>query len=423
MAIAATSVWEMRTTGSNTNGGFYKSDAGTTDYSQQAAAQLSLTDLASDGAGTGISSATGGFTAQMVGNGFRIETTGGFTEGWYEITAFTDTNNVTIDRSAGVSLSGGAGKVGGAVATPTDALLEQLEAGNILWVKAGTYTFTANILLSQAGSAINNIIYEGYNATRGDEPTGTDRPLFSCGAYYLQTGLWYQVKSIRFTGTANYNLYMKNQSKAYNCKFENTSGSGGRLGFYTDGGTITHCEYCEFESTNGTGGQGTKLYCVFCDAHDSDNGLTTVAFGIIACNIYDCTTGISSYGSGGICMNNTIDNCTTGVNITGSTSVSIINNIFSNNTTGLSSATDYDTVTLDFNNFHNNGTDVSNVTKGANTTSDNPNYTGSPDFEHNLSANAMPPTQFQTTTPSNWKQGTFQSDSGGGAETAYGFVG
>ena len=48
MALSATVVWEVRPAGSGSsddNGGGYKSDAGTTDYSQQDAAELTLTDL------------------------------------------------------------------------------------------------------------------------------------------------------------------------------------------------------------------------------------------------------------------------------------------------------------------------------------------------------------------------------------------
>jgi len=58
MAINAASVWECRAEGAITNGGsFFDADPGTSvDYSQQDAAELALTDLASDGAGTGITS-------------------------------------------------------------------------------------------------------------------------------------------------------------------------------------------------------------------------------------------------------------------------------------------------------------------------------------------------------------------------------
>lgn len=71
MAITATAIWEMRTTGSNTNGGLYKSDAGTTDYSQSDSPVLPLTDIVADGTTT-LKSVTGGWTDQMVGNGKSV---------------------------------------------------------------------------------------------------------------------------------------------------------------------------------------------------------------------------------------------------------------------------------------------------------------------------------------------------------------
>ena len=73
---------------------------------------LYLTDLASDGAGTGISSTTGGFEAGMVNGDLHIlNDDTGFTVGSYEITVFTDTNNITIGSSAGASKTDGIGIV------------------------------------------------------------------------------------------------------------------------------------------------------------------------------------------------------------------------------------------------------------------------------------------------------------------------
>ena len=95
MAVDSTTIWEIRADGSPTNGGgFADLDPGTSvDYSQQASAQLGVSDAATDGAGTGVSSVTGGFTAAMVGNVMYLS---GTSEGWYQITAYTDTNNVTV---------------------------------------------------------------------------------------------------------------------------------------------------------------------------------------------------------------------------------------------------------------------------------------------------------------------------------------
>jgi hypothetical protein len=70
---------------------------------------LYLTDLATDGAGTGVSSTTGGFEAGMVDSYLYISTGIGFTPGSYQITAVADTNNMTIGSSAGANASFGVG--------------------------------------------------------------------------------------------------------------------------------------------------------------------------------------------------------------------------------------------------------------------------------------------------------------------------
>jgi hypothetical protein len=112
-------VWEVRTTGNDDNGGCKDTDAAT-DYTNQDSAQLTLTDLATSGAGvTTLTSATGGFTAAMVDNCIQIKSGTNFNVGFYEITGHTDTNTVTLDRtpsSAGAG-SGGTGSVGGALKT------------------------------------------------------------------------------------------------------------------------------------------------------------------------------------------------------------------------------------------------------------------------------------------------------------------
>lgn len=123
MAVNATAIWSCRPGGSDTNGAAYDlgiSGAGT-NYSKQNAAQLSLTDLASAGSGSNdVTSATGGFTAAMIGNAMYITGTG-FTTGRYFITARAATGTVTLDRtpaSSASAASGGTGNVGGAALTP-----------------------------------------------------------------------------------------------------------------------------------------------------------------------------------------------------------------------------------------------------------------------------------------------------------------
>jgi len=75
---------------------------------------LRLIDLATDGAGTGVSSVVGGFEAGMVNAKLHIYDGVGFTVGDYSITVYTDTNNITIGSSAGVSKTGGSGVINNA---------------------------------------------------------------------------------------------------------------------------------------------------------------------------------------------------------------------------------------------------------------------------------------------------------------------
>ena len=140
MAIAATTVWEVRTTGNAGNGGGFNEDRGGTDYSQQDTAELSLTDLACE-SNTTLTSATGGFTSAMVGNIIYIASGTNAAAGYYEITAYTDTNTVTIDRTCADDgdMTAGVGKVGGALVHPHSAAADFV-AGNKFWIKVGTYT-------------------------------------------------------------------------------------------------------------------------------------------------------------------------------------------------------------------------------------------------------------------------------------------
>lgn len=155
MAIQATTewrVWAPAHGGSVLNGGGYDSGiAGAgTDYSDQSSPQLSRTDFATPSAGsTTLTSATGGFTAAMIGNCVRIASGTNFVPGYYFVVGHTDTNTVTLDRAAssGGAGSGGVGRLGGAftgitnlmgignggLSTPT--ISTPLAGGHTIWVR------------------------------------------------------------------------------------------------------------------------------------------------------------------------------------------------------------------------------------------------------------------------------------------------
>ena len=357
MAIDATTVWEVRATGSSVNGGgFVDRDPGTSvDYSQQDAAQLSVADLATDGAGTALSSATGGFTAAMAGNVIQISG-GDLTAGWYEITAYTDTNNVTIDRSAGASKSGGTGNVGGAFnfgTTLDDDFVEAFENGNTCYIESGSYSLGESIYTLDAGTGDLPFNIIGYITSRATVPYGDDRPLITCGNSEIATYTYTNIRNLRATGTGTtIFISVGGVSLFVNCKAVNTSGVDGRIAFKGTNGTGQFIG-CEGESTNGYAFYtGSALHCY---AHDSVRGFhgmgsvrmcvadTCSDYGIYCTLhsmyennvIYNCGTGFyaSTVSQCDSILNTIIDGCTTGIDATAAFRELAVINCVLNNTT------------------------------------------------------------------------------------------
>lgn len=157
MTIAATTVFEVRTTGSDSNGGGFDSALGGTDYSQQNAAQATGTVTS---ASTTVTATTGIFTAQMVGNLMTDGTT------WVEIVAFTSSLIVTVD--AAPSWTAATIKVGGALATIQAALSLNTVQGVNIYVRGGTYSISTGLTWPSGPdyTSINRVI--GYGTIRGD---------------------------------------------------------------------------------------------------------------------------------------------------------------------------------------------------------------------------------------------------------------
>jgi hypothetical protein len=188
MALDSSVVWEVRTTGNDDNGGGYDSDDNGTDYSQQAAAQLTLSDLVCDIASTTLTSVTGGFTVEMIDNIIQIKSGTNFVVGFYQIATYVDTNEVTIDRTAsdGSDATSGTGSVGGALATPGmagKALVDHGVSGMYIYIKSGTYTLsTGSVNVSGGPLHLANdvgVITEGYGISRGDLGA---KPVLDAGA-------------------------------------------------------------------------------------------------------------------------------------------------------------------------------------------------------------------------------------------------
>lgn len=245
MAVGATAVWRVRTGGNNANGGGF--DAGLsgagTDYSQQDAAQLGpLTDIACS-ATTTVTSATGGFTSAMIGNAIWI-TGGGATAGAYFITARTDTNTITVDRSPG-TVTNGTGRVGGAWANPTTNAA-QIVAGNILYIRGAGSDFptavdyTPTAIATLTGSANRPIRVIGENG----------RPMLGASGTQYFTGKWTSFENlvVRYTaatGTPAIKSQFGDHTCAmYYCAFDQNGYDTTLLGGVGEWvGNITRCEF------------------------------------------------------------------------------------------------------------------------------------------------------------------------------------
>lgn len=170
MALSSTIVWEVRSAGSDTNGGGFKTGSIGTDWSQFNSAQYALTSVTTVAANAIL--LTSSAAANMVGNIAHIISGTNFLPGFYEIISVSVGVSITLDATCtsaagttGVVNIGGAlatlGKIGSATAN------QGMVAGNIAWVK-GTFTLTATDTIATVGTATSPIKIVGYGTTRGD---------------------------------------------------------------------------------------------------------------------------------------------------------------------------------------------------------------------------------------------------------------
>lgn len=194
MALSADAIWNVQADGSDNNGGGFKFGATGTDRTGQAAAWATLTTASVLNATTNIVNvAAGDYTVTTADVGNHLQITGGTaTAGFYEITAVdTGNNRWTLDRSAGTAGQTVAGAMGGALASIHKVSNGVALAKNRIWVKAGTYTRTATTTVTAGSFWFNTqpVFIIGYNTTRGDTPTGANRPIISLSTNTGLTGI------------------------------------------------------------------------------------------------------------------------------------------------------------------------------------------------------------------------------------------
>lgn len=267
--------WYIRAGGAETNGGgfdSYVTNAGT-NYADQDAAQLSLTDLATVGVSANVSSVTGGFTAAMIGNVARIASGTNFTADYYVITAVADTNNATLDRNcatgAGVS---GVCKIGGAHAhiknyatssgsgSNNPALATPLIGGNQINIRgsgsqdpgSSDYDFSGDYWnFPDGGNQSNgNIRFVGYNGRTRISHRGL---MWFAGAF-----LW--VKNIyMFQSNSTWTTHCPFDQLTvsyYNCIF-NLNGIDGQTAHFGNGVNASGTMICSEIRNTGGGAPGT----------------------------------------------------------------------------------------------------------------------------------------------------------------------
>lgn len=263
MAILPPTVWRIRPGGNVLNGAAYDGTTypGGVDYTQQDSPQLSLTDLVGNGTTT-LTSATGGFTSAMVGNAINITSGSGATVGYYFITARTDTNTVTIDRSPG-TFTGGVGRVGGAaggstgvnpfaIATVNRASGNRAVPGNTVYVGGSGSDSPGSADYAWTGTS-EGTGWDGWSFFAGNTTDGhirfvgeNGRPRISGSGLMVYYTSYTTIRNFYLTASSNSNgnLGILNISNAHidNVHIDTNSKSG-VIGVLANAGChISHCE-------------------------------------------------------------------------------------------------------------------------------------------------------------------------------------
>ncbi len=401
MAIAATTVWEVRATATanNVNGGGFNSAnaAPGTDYSQQDAAQKTHNDLVladGDAVPGVVTSAAHPFTADDNGNIIHITAGTGFTAGWYEIVSVDGSGNATLDRQAGTSdgeKTGGTYYMGGAMSLSSsldDDFIDVVAAGNTVWIKAGTYTPGESMSPATPGTAAGRTKFLGYNTTRGDNPTGDNRPVLNFGASSYTTGTYWQVENIRVTGTATSQFSLSASAIVNNVKVRNQSGTANKTAFFPTS-TPFNAFRGDFSSLCGYAisfsGYGNIVGCYI---HDSMVGArntgSTSPVPFVGCIFENCITadiqytGAQTYHT--LVFGNTFYGSENKLGIavslaSGCANYLLLNNVFYGFVTALSHGDASSANVEDFNAFNNNTTDRSGFLTGLNSITTNPAFT------------------------------------------------
>lgn len=384
-AIPATTQWEIRQNSGNAlNGCGYVPGSAGTDFSQQANSQYNGTNLASTNGSTNpcvVTSATHNFVTADEGNIIRISAGTNWTTGSYHIVS-TSGNAATLDRACGsaASISGGTFRVGGACGDTFQVGTGPV-AGNTFWIRAGNYNTATCSSVPVSGTLGSPVKYIGYNTVRGDNPTGTNRPLFTCNASAFNTLSDNYVANLSFISTTTPVEVVRvgARTRVYNVKAENPSTTTARFAFQVRGADAQLIN-CEAISYRGIAVGFSGVFPAFFYGnyiHDSNIGISspsttspiTIVNNIISDNVSNGITSTAATTAQVLIYGNTLYGAENqqgiGVNIVGAANSvqRIFNNIIYGFTTGVSAANQNPTEQGGgWNTFFNNGTNATNWT-------------------------------------------------------------
>lgn len=376
---------------------------GGVDYSQVTGSLSNGTDLASSNGTTNpcaITSATYTFRNIDVGNTVRISAGTSWTTGWYEIVSVSG-GAATLDRACGsaASISSGTFRIAGAFAFGggnDDAFLETATAtngtgGGRIFAKAGTHAPNGAVSIAAVGGTQAPISIEGYNALRGDAPTGSSRPeiTFSTNALTLATA--WDLYNLRINGTAASLVTLGAGGKVVNCQIVNLSTTANRNALVPAADvTILNSEFVSLrgKGINVSVGSGRLIGNYF---HSSDTGLMISVGGNtpwgIQDNLFeDNTTYALNISTVALTMLVNISGNTfagastakgTGINIgiTGTTDMIVLNNIIWGFVTGFSSTDTQTLFFVDYNDYFGNTTARSSIYAGSHDAALDPQFT------------------------------------------------
>jgi len=320
MSLSATVVWEVRPSGSDTNGGGFDPgvSAPGTDFSVQDAAQIAFTDLVIGATNTQLTSASHPFGSTSPGNFINITSGTGFTTGWYEILSVSG-STATMDRAVGTASStGGVGNLGGGFASPGQAM-SQAVASNIVYVKnvgATIYTLssTANvaggrITISVGGSTANAPFQMiGYSTNRtltnSDSPptlnagasmSGVTVQMIFINSQYVRVRN-FKLRNTNSQAGGNQSTMLHMNGTAYNLAelidIDNNNVSNW-YGIYW-GGNELHCYDCAVRNVNGHAGidgagGSTACSAKYCFVSNCTGGGYNQQGQFFRCISYSCT--------------------------------------------------------------------------------------------------------------------------------------